>query len=262
MTAIDLLTLRSGSGLPLLLLHAFPVDHRMWSDVATAMPGNPQVFAVDLPGLGQSPLGGEPASLADSADAVAEALTGHGVRRAVVAGLSMGGYVALALADRHPELIAGLGLVDTKSTADADEAQANRLRIAAAVDQAHSVDPVLGMAGTLLGKTSKTERKHLTARVEEWIRAQRPAGVAWSQRAMAARPDRTHVIAELDVPVAVVVGTEDQLTPIGEAEHMAEASGGPLVRVPRAGHLSAVEEPVAVAVALAELLAVATAATA
>jgi pimeloyl-ACP methyl ester carboxylesterase len=168
----------------------------------------------------------------------------------------MGGYVALALAESRPDLVAGLGLVDTKSTADTDEARANRLRIADEVTSSQTVDAVLGMPGVLLGETSKAVRRHLTARLEEWIRSQRPDGVAWSQRAMAARPDRTHVIAAFAGPVAVVVGEEDAVIPVSEAEHMASATPtAQLVQVPAAGHMSAIEEPAAVADALADLLA-------
>ncbi|WP_426309212.1 alpha/beta fold hydrolase [Cellulosimicrobium sp. E-16] len=253
---LETFTLREGYGTPLVLLHGFPLDHRMWADVAAALPGEPTVVAVDLPGLGASPLAGGPPSIDASADATAAALTAAGITRAVVAGLSMGGYVALALAERHPDLVAGLGLVDTKSTADTAEAAANRLRIADDVARSQTVDAVLGMPGVMLGETSKAARKHLTARLEEWIRGQRPDGVAWSQRAMAARPDRTHVLEGFAGPVAVVVGEEDALTPAAEAEHMADAApAAQLVLVPGAGHMSAIEDPAAVADALADLLA-------
>lgn len=247
-------TLRHGHGLPVLLVHGFPFDHRMWRDVADALPKGVTVLAVDLPGLGQSPLGASPASIESAADAVVAAAHAAGVERAVVVGMSMGGYVALATAERHPDFTVALGLVDTKSTADDDAARANRLRIADAVTSSATVDAVLGMPGVLLGATSKVRRTALTARLEEWIRSQRPDGVAWSQRAMAARPDRTEVLARFAGPVAIVVGDEDVVTPVEAAEHMvAAARGATFVVVPDAGHMSAVEEPAVVAGALADL---------
>ncbi|MHA7134652.1 alpha/beta fold hydrolase [Oerskovia turbata] len=247
-------TLRHGHGLPVLLVHGFPFDHRMWRDVAEALPNGVTVLAVDLPGAGQSPHGAEPASIEAAADGVVDAARAAGVQRAVVVGMSMGGYVALAVAERHPEFTAALGLVDTKSTADTDEARANRLRIADAVINSATVDAVLGMPGALLGATSKTTRPTLTARLEEWIRSQRPDGVAWAQRAMAARPDRTSVLAGFGGPVAVVVGEEDTLTPVEASEHMVVAAReAALVVVPGAGHMAAVEEPDAVAAALGDL---------
>ena len=245
---------------PLVLLHGFPVDHRMWDAVVDLLPGDRTVLAPDLPGLGGSPSGedvadalGSPAapSLETTADAVAATLRAAGVGRAVVAGLSMGGYVAMALVERHPDLVAGLALLDTKSTADDDAARANRLRIAAAVIAAGEVDAVLGMRRALLGETSLVTRPDLVDRLELWIRTQGPAGVAWSQRAMAARPDRTAVLEGFAGPALVLVGEEDEVTPLAGARSLAAALvAAELVVVPRAGHMSSVESPEPVAAAL------------
>ena len=250
----------AGSGVPgapvLVLLHGFPLDHRMWDDVAAALPEDLTVLAPDLPGLGDSGLTGfgEP-SLAAAADAVAASLHDAGITTAVVAGLSMGGYVALALAERHPGLVAGLALVDTKSTADDDAARANRLRLAAEVEDAATVDPVRAMSVSLVGETSRTVRPDLIARLDGWISEQTPSGVAWSQRAMAARGDRTAVLEAFAGPATVVVGAEDQLTPVSAAEHMVAALTEPVfVTVPGAGHMSAIEQPLEVARALADLV--------
>ena len=241
-------------GLPLVLLHGFPLDHRMWDEVARLFPAGRAVHAVDLPGTpGHATDLPEP-SLEASADVVAEALRGAGVERAVVAGLSMGGYVALALVERHPELVAALALVDTKSTADAPEARANRLRIAAEAERSGSVDPVRPMASSLLGESTVSSQPEVADQVAAWIDQQEPAGIAWSQRAMAARPDRSEVLRAFDGPVVVVVGDEDTVTPIEAAEHLVATSvQARLVVVQRAGHLSSVEQPAAVAAALADL---------
>ncbi|AEE46903.1 alpha/beta fold hydrolase [Cellulomonas fimi] len=248
-------TYRSGDdGLPLVLLHGFPLDHRMWDATAAAVPGTRAVLAVDLPGTpGATDALPEP-SLEASADLVAAELRAAGVERAVVAGLSMGGYVALALAERHPHLVAGLALVDTKSAADTDEARANRLRIADAAQDGATVEPVRPMASAVLGETTRAARPELVDVVSGWIDDQPPVGVAWSQRAMAARPDRTDVLQAFPGPVQVVVGDEDTITPVEAAEHLVEtARDAQLVVVARAGHLSALEAPDAVAAALADL---------
>ncbi|MBT0992678.1 alpha/beta fold hydrolase [Cellulomonas sp. DKR-3] len=247
--------LREGDApVPLVLLHAFPLDHRMWQPVAELLSGSWTVLAPDLPGSGGGTGLADP-SLEAAADDVARELAAAGVARAVVAGLSMGGYVALALAERHPELVAALGLLDTKSTADTPEARDNRLRMARAAADGETLDPVRPMAGTLVGETTRSAQPHVGEQVAAWIEDQAPAGVAWSQRAMAARPDRTEVLAAFGRPVAVVVGDEDAVTPVAAAEHMASsAPAARLVVVPQAGHLSALEQPAAVAAALSELL--------
>lgn len=253
-------TLHDGGGLPIVLLHGFPLDHRMWAACAEHLPPGTRAIGVDLPGAGHSDLDGYPPSIEHAADSVYRAMVAEGEGNAVVVGHSMGGYVALALAERHPGFVAGLGLVDTRSTADTEEARAKRLRIAAAVDASQTVDAVLSMPAALVGATSTERRRHLFPVLDSWIRAQSPAGVAWAQRAMAARPDRTAVLERFDAPVAVVVGAEDAITPLADAEHMVRAAGSPsggpatgdaaLTLVPGVGHMSMVEDPQAVAAAL------------
>ncbi|HWJ83938.1 MAG TPA: alpha/beta hydrolase [Cellulomonas sp.] len=250
-------TFREGTpsdGLPVVLLHGFPLDHRMWIAAAAALPGTRAVHAVDLPGTpGHRSELPEP-SIEASAAAVAHALEQAGISRAVVAGMSMGGYVALALAQARPGLVAGLALVDTKSTADTPEARANRLRIADEAESTGSVAPVRPMATSLVGETSRASRPAVSEQIAVWIEDQSPAGIAWSQRAMAERPDRTDVLRAFTGPVTVVVGDEDTLTPVEAAQHMAAAAAdAQLVVVPHAGHMAAAEQPAAVAAALADL---------
>ena len=244
-----------GGGACVVLLHGFPLDHRMWDDVAALLPDDVTVVAPDLPGLGASPLdASQPPSVVVAADAVAVTVRAAGFDEIVVAGLSMGGYVALALAERHPELVAGLVLLDTRSTPDGDDARARRLSIADAVLQAGTVDPVRDVSG-LVGPTTTSQRPELLARMEAWVAEQSPDGVAWSQRAMAARPDRTGVLAAVPGPAAVVVGDEDGLTPPPAAEHMvAQLTDAHYVLVPGSGHMSAVEVPVAAAGAIVDVV--------
>ena len=254
------------TGLPLVLLHGFPLDRRMWDDVVDIIPGERPVLAVELPGFGASPrgqdvaeaLGLDPApSLETSAAGVVAALRPQGVERAVVVGLSMGGYVAMAVLETAPELVAGIALVDTKSSADGAEARANRHRIADEVERTHRIDEVLGMRTALLGPTQREARPDLAARLESWIRDQGPDAVAWAQRAMAARPDRTDVLRGFAGPSLVIVGEEDEITPLAEARTMVEAlsTAGEceLAVVPRAGHMTPIERPEPVASALSEL---------
>lgn len=242
--------------MPLVLLHAFPLNSTMWQAVVSALAGVAPAVLVDLPGLGESPLPahGSP-SLDVSADAVVAVLDRLGYRRAVLAGVSMGGYVAMGVGRRHPDRIAGLALIDTKAEADGDEARANRLRMADTVLGETGTRALAPMLDTLLGRTSHARRPQVVDTVRAWLQAAPPSGVAWSQRAMAARPDSTAVLAGLDVPAAVVVGEEDELTPPSVAAAMAGLMpDAVLTVVPRAGHLCPLEAPDAVAHALAALV--------
>ncbi|MBO1750843.1 alpha/beta hydrolase [Actinotalea sp. BY-33] len=264
---LRLFTLREGrqEKMPLVLLHGFPLDHRMWHDVTDLLAGDRTVLAPDLPGFGASPTGPDIArtlsadvatpSVDVMADGVAAVLRAEGVERAVVAGLSMGGYVAMALLERHPDLVAGIGLVDTKSTADDDGARAKRFEVARTVRAEMRVDAVFGMRTSVLGATNRIARPDLVERIERWIRDQGPEAVAWAQEAMADRPDRTRVLEGYTGPAVVVVGDEDELSPVPAAEHMVGAlREAELVVVRGAGHMTPNESPEPVASALATLL--------
>ncbi|MFE7632980.1 alpha/beta fold hydrolase [Kitasatospora sp. NPDC057518] len=248
----------SGTGTPLLLLHAFPLNASMWSSQLDALPGltgdEARVLAPDQRGFGGTGLGDDEPSLDLVADDLALLLDAAGIERAVVAGLSMGGYAALALARRHPDRLAGLLLANTRATADTDAVRANRERMAAAVTARDSVRLLLDerVAAGQLGPDSQ----HLVERVEAMVAAAAPASVAWAQRAMAARPDSLDVLAGLPVPVAVVAGAEDALVAPEEAEAMLRARpDAELTVLPRVGHLSALEAPEAFDAVVRALLA-------
>ncbi len=248
---MTLITLRpGGDGVPLLLLHAFPLDHRMWSELAAAVPGPRAVLARDVP----DDLVGRAPDLESVAASLADELAAAGIDRVVVAGLSMGGYVALALLAAHPELVAALALLDTKATADTPEAAARRRDVAARVEASGDVSAVRSMVDDLVGETTKVARPQVVDQVSDWIGQQRPAAVAWCQRAMAARPDRSDVLHAYAGPVLVVVGDEDTVTgPDAAAALASTADDVQLAVLPHVGHLSAVEDPAAVALLLAEL---------
>ncbi|MFC1417231.1 alpha/beta fold hydrolase [Streptacidiphilus cavernicola] len=241
----------TGTGTPLVLLHAFPLSSRMWQPQLDELPGTDgseaRVLAVDLRGFGGTGL--DPAdepSLDLLADDVALLLDRAGIERAVVGGLSMGGYVAMALARRHPGRLSGLLLADTKATADTEQARANRERIAEAVLARDSVALLLNeqVPSPLLGATTAAERPKLVDRLRRMVGEAPPEAVAWAQRAMAARPASLDVLAELAVPALVVVGEEDTITPVADAEAMAAVLPDVVLTViPAAGHLSSLEAP-------------------
>ena len=241
---------------PVVLLHAFPLDRSMWQPVVERLDAaSIPVLAVDLPGLGDSPVPAGVADLAVSADAVVALLDRYAVPRAVVAGVSMGGYVALAIARRHPRRLAGLALIDTKAEADAPPARANRERIAEQVLGPAGTEALAPMIDTLLGPTTRDRRPRVVEAVARGLAAARPSGVAWSQRAMAARADATSLLGSIRVPVAVLVGQEDVLTPPEQASALAAGLPDAVLSVlPGAGHLSPLEAPDQVAGALVALM--------
>lgn len=246
-----------GAGPVIVLLHAFPVNRHLFDDAAGLLAAAGwRVIAPDLPGFGESaPLPGAP-DLAAVAVAVLDTLDDLGVGRFVLGGVSLGGYVAMAILRRAPERVAGLLLLDTKMTADAPPAREQRFATAArALREPDSAFLAQAMLPTLLSPVSHAARPQVVAQVDEWIRSTPAATVAWIQEAMARRPDSTAVLAGYDGPALVLAGADDEISPVAEQEAMAATlPHAELVVVADTGHLSVVEAPAAVAGAIAERL--------
>ncbi|WP_029068510.1 alpha/beta fold hydrolase [Jonesia quinghaiensis] len=250
-------TFQQGTAGSLVLLHGFPVDSRMWQSCVPYLPPQWTVLGVDLPGMGGSRdvLPTEP-SLKHSAQAVADVLEGLGGGPVVVAGLSMGGYVLMALLREQNHPIDGAAFLDTRANADAPEAREKRLTIAAQVVEQQSVDPVAGMATATLSEPDLAARDEEIRLMSQWISEQRPDGVAWSQRAMAAREDSVGVLRSYHGPAAVIVGENDaQADPAAMKVIHGALPNSIMTVVPHAGHMTPVEQPAAVGKALSDLLA-------
>jgi 3-oxoadipate enol-lactonase len=240
--------LGNGNGVPLVLLHAFPFDRRFFADTARRLAGRARTIVPDLRGFGASDLGGGPFTIADLADDVARLLDYLGIERAVVAGLSMGGYVALAFAARHAARLLGLVLSDTKAGPDTPEARAGR---GEAIDlvRAQGVGAYLDkQLPRLLGPAAAPE---LRAEVRD-LGLQSPEAVIAGLEALRDRPDRREELARVRCPTLVVVGTDDVLTPPAEAAAMTTAiTNAVLIELPGCGHLANLEAPAPFAQALA-----------
>jgi pimeloyl-ACP methyl ester carboxylesterase len=245
----------AGDGVPVVLLHAFPLSSAMWLGQREGLSGVCRVITPDLRGFGGSVLGEEEPSLAVMADDVAETLDAEGIERAVIGGQSMGGYVTMEFCRRHPDRVLGVILADTKASADPEAARANRERIAQAVTEHGSKILLDELAPGLVGPTTRERRPMVYGRVRGLVQAAPPAAVAWASRAMARRPDSFDTLRGLKVPALVIVGEEDELSPRADAEAMAEAvPDATLVTIEEAGHLSAVERPEAFNRAVAEFV--------
>lgn len=245
------------TGTPIVLLNAFPVDRAQWEGLLSVLGTDVRgdVITFDMPGIGEMPLPDDEPGLELIADAAVLAMReATGEDKAHWIGCSMGGYVAMAVAERHPDAVAGLGLIATKAAADTEEAAAKRRSLADAVENRDGVEDPAAMAEPLIG-TEGPRREELVEWVTRNIARHHGEGIAWGQRAMAERPDRTEVLRSVDGPSVVIAGEKDAVVPREAIEAMADALGVEPVVIPGVGHLAAFEDPAAVARALAPLLA-------
>ncbi|MGO1172814.1 MAG: alpha/beta fold hydrolase [Actinomycetaceae bacterium] len=249
---------------PLVLLHAFPLDSRMYARLLPHLE-DASVLTVDLPGFGDSPAPGavlgegaeEEPSLERVASAVLASLDALGVERFVVAGTSLGGYLAMRIAALAPERLAGIGLIDTKASPDTEEARSKREDLATRALGEEGAGAVAGTLGALLGGSTKEREPGLVDAVAGWAAEAGGPGIAYAARAMAARPDSTadlERLGELEVPALVVRGTEDGLASADDAMDMAEALGTDAMAVEGVGHLAPLEAPTTVGRALRDLV--------
>lgn len=229
-----------GSGTPVLFLHAFPFDHRMWwRQRDTLAREGVRSIAVDLPGFGGS-ASILRRSVDEFADEAARVLDHLGVPRAIVVGLSMGGYVSLAFARRHAARMAGLLLADTRSSGDTEEGKQGRNTN---IERARREGSAAVFDAMTKAWAPNPDPAHV-AEMRAMAASQSVDGVIAALEMMRDRPDGTSRLPEIRVPTSVVVGGADDLTPPSLAEIMARAIPGATLHVfDGAGHFTNVERP-------------------
>jgi pimeloyl-ACP methyl ester carboxylesterase len=232
----------------LLLLHAFPFSAAMWRPQLWSAPSGWRFVAPDFRGFGPDAAGEEAnnPTIDDFAADALDLLNALSIDNVVVAGLSMGGYVAFALLQRAPERVAGLMLADTRATADSPEGRAGRLAMIERLDQYGVAAVVDEMMPKLLGPTTRAQQPSLAGSLRRLMLENSAKTVRAAILRLMARPDRTPWLSEVTCPTLIIVGQEDTLTPVGESRYMQERiDGARLSIVPSAGHMSNVEQPLA-----------------
>lgn len=239
---------------PLILLHGYPFDHAMWDEVISFLPKTIQVVAPDLRGFGQTPASGDEPSLDLMAEDIAKRLEQENISRAVVAGFSMGGYVALSFAERHRDRIAGLGLINSQALADTEEVRSGRRAMIQKVRQ-EGPRAATDAAMPKLFAPANVIKPGLIRYPIEGANKAGAAGITWALEAMARRPDRTALLEKLTVPLLIVHTTEDKFIPVERARDLAKRIPSAIyVEISGAGHCSPLEAPADVAKALTQLL--------
>ncbi|HEV7299121.1 MAG TPA: alpha/beta fold hydrolase [Tepidisphaeraceae bacterium] len=232
-----------GSGAALVLLHGFPLDRRIWSHQVAKLSGSMRVIAPDLRGFGENTDEG-PFSLDELADDVKRLIDSLGLDKVVLAGLSMGGYVAAAFAVRYPQSLRGLILIDTKTEADTPEGKAGRDKMIALANEKGSAAVAEQMLPKMLAPEALNANGPAVAQLRQMMEACPPATIAHALAAMRERPDRTADLVRLAVPTLIVVGQHDAIIPPATAAALAsKIPGARAHEVAGAGHMAPFESP-------------------
>lgn len=229
----------------LLLIHGFPLNSQMWASQLEDLAEIVRVIAPDLRGFGHSDSVSGAYSVSMLADDCADLLSYLNVATPfVVCGLSMGGYIALEFYRRYPEHVAGLILAATRAGADSAAGKLNRDKAAQLAKEEGATAVSDGMLAKLLAPGKYESEPELVEYVQDVMGTASLNGVVGALMAMKDRPDSSPMLGNIDVPVLIIHGAEDQIIPVSEAKAMAEAiPNAELVIVPGAGHLPNLEEP-------------------
>jgi 3-oxoadipate enol-lactonase len=250
---------QSGQGRPVVLLHGFPLSAEMWRPQLEAVPHGWMLVAPDFPGFGPGArdargVPGAASSVDDLADAVLALLRHLGIEQAAIGGLSMGGYITFALYRKAPQRFRAMILADTRSEADSPEARAARESLQTAVRAHGTTAAVEAMLPKLLG--AEALAGPVGAKTREIALENDPETIVAALDALKSRPDSTPILPTITCPTLVIVGRDDQLTPVALSEAMArQIPQATLTIIPDAAHLSSMEQPKAFGAALWSFLA-------
>ena len=244
-----------GSGLPLVLLHGFPVDSRIWKNQMDALSDRYRVIAIDLPGFGQSPAISE--FTVDSVAAeVHDLLQEIHALPCALAGLSMGGYIAMAFYKNSPADVAALLLIDTRATGDTAEGKKRRNELIDKVTRCGPCAVVDDMMPRVLSDQTVAAQPLVVDAVRKMMEACSPETMTQALAALRDRPDRTELLASIAEPVLIVVGECDAITPPDDARLMQRSIPHAILSViADSGHFSPLENPAAVNAAIGQFLA-------
>lgn len=232
-----------GVGHAVVLIHGYPFNRSLWTEQIEALTSRFRVVTPDLRGFGESDSSDGPVTMNRMAQDVAELMDQLGIEQAVIGGLSMGGYVALAFVKQFPSRVKALVLADTRAQADTEEGKQTRHQQA---EKALS-EGMAGIADAMLPKLltpdTVSKRPEVVKRVRDMMLRTKPQGAASALLGMAERDDHSEFISTIRVPTMIVVGREDALTPLADSEKMqSKIAPSRLVVIENAGHVSNLEQ--------------------
>ena len=232
----------AGLGLPVVLLHGYPFNRTLWNEQVSALSNSYRVITPDLRGHGESDASPGAATMNRMAQDVAALLDHLEITRAVIGGLSMGGYVALAFYKQFPSRVRALILADTRAQADTEEGKQTRQQQA----EKALAEGMAGIADAMLPKLltpdTVSKRPEVVKRVRDMMLKTKPEGAAGALLGMAERDDHTPLLPQIFCPTLILVGQEDPITPMQDSEKMhREIAGSRLVVIENASHVSNLE---------------------
>jgi pimeloyl-ACP methyl ester carboxylesterase len=242
---VDLHYHDAGSGQPtVVLIHGFPFNSWQWRPQLETLTDRCRLIVPNLRGFGSSSLSPQPYTIARLADDIAELLLTLKIRRAVICGLSMGGYIAFEYFRRHRDSVSALALVDTRPQPDSDEGKLNRAGMAELARNSGSASVANILLPKLVAPRTRQQQPDLIDKLREMMESAPPQAIVDALMAMASRQDFVPLLRDIDVPTLVLVGSEDAIAlPADTREWAANIPESQLAVIAGAGHVSNLEQP-------------------
>jgi len=229
-------------GLPVVFIHGFPFSHGMWEPQMNVMPNNIHAIAYDVRGHGASDVGDGQFTIELFVDDLIALLDHLFIKKAILCGLSMGGYIALRTFEKYPDRVCGLILCDTKSEPDTNAAKINRTVTMKAVKAAGVPAFAEDFVKNIFWDKTFERNPNVIAFIKQIICANSPRGICGTLLALGSRTDTTPVLSSIHIPTCIIVGEHDKLTPPSDAQTMhTMIDGSELHILPYAAHMSNLE---------------------
>ncbi len=234
-----------GNGTPIILIHGFPLSKEMWQSQADLLAANGfRVILPDLPGFGENNPPSIFYSIEEIAVQIAELLESLKIERAIIGGLSMGGYVLLNLFRLFPKKFSALVLCDTTYLADTEEKRNSRIELISKIESQGTSALIETMLPNLISEDTKQNNPELNAKLEETFLRVNPVSAVNALRSMAERKDNSDTLKRISVPTLLIFGEFDKITNLENARTMNQMiSESELVIIEKAGHFSNLEQP-------------------
>jgi 3-oxoadipate enol-lactonase len=230
--------------IPIIFLHGFPFDKSMWQIQIDFLRATQRLIACDIRGFGKSSDEGSTLSMDLFGEDLIAFMDALSIDKAIICGLSMGGFIAFNAQKRYPDRFAAMILCDTQCIADTEEVKAKRFEI---MDEIALYGPAAfneGFIKKVFHKDSFNTRKAVVAKLREVVFANSQHIITQGLMALAGRSETCTTLFDIQVPTLIICGSEDEVTPLVESEFMHENIKGSVLRViEKAGHVSNLEEP-------------------
>ncbi|MEZ5425571.1 MAG: alpha/beta hydrolase [Pyrinomonadaceae bacterium] len=232
-----------GDGFPILLIHAFPLNRKMWKgQIGPLSQAGFQIVLPDLPGFGETVVN-KNVSIPDMAEEIFGLIKFLKIEGCIVGGLSMGGYVSFALSKKHPRIFSGLLLCDTTFSADSTEKKEARFNLIEKIASEGPLPLARDMLPNLISDHTKENNPVLVNEIKKEILQTDPEGAIAALKAMANREDQTDLLGEISVPTGLIFGEADKVTNLETAKIMKnQIPFSELFIIEKAGHYSNLEQ--------------------